>query len=184
MKKTYLITGASSGFGAELAKEALRRGNRVILCARRKDAMNAIVADYPDQALAVDLDITDNAQRQVAIAAMRERFGRIDVLANIAGRGSLGAAEEFTTAQLRDQLEINFFAAVELTRAVLPAMRAQGGGHILNLTSIGGLVASAGFGPYCASKFALEAVFVNEVVRSIMQPDGQVRLRWVTVDPD
>lgn len=85
------------------------------------------------------------------------RFGHIDVLVNVAGRGSLGAVEEFAPEQLREQMELNFFAAAELTRDVLPHMRGQGAGHILNLTSIGGLISIGGFGAYCASKFALEA---------------------------
>jgi NAD(P)-dependent dehydrogenase (short-subunit alcohol dehydrogenase family) len=156
MTKIYLITGASSGFGAELAKAALKRGDKVVLAARRTGAMEAIIEGYAENALVVALDATDEVQRKAAITAALKRFGRIDVLANIAGRGSLGAAEEFTLAQLRDQMEVNFFAAVGMTRAVLPTMRHQGGGHVLNLTSIGGLAAFAGFGPYCASKFALE----------------------------
>jgi NAD(P)-dependent dehydrogenase (short-subunit alcohol dehydrogenase family) len=92
-----------------------------------------------------------------ALAQATDRFGRIDVLANIAGRGSLGAVEEFGPEQLRAQMDVNFFAAAELTRALLPRLRAQGSGHILNLTSIGGLISIGGFGAYCASKFALEA---------------------------
>jgi NAD(P)-dependent dehydrogenase (short-subunit alcohol dehydrogenase family) len=170
MSKTYLITGASSGFGAELAKAALNRGDRVVLAARRKETLDAIVKGYPDSALAVPLDATDEAQRKACVSAALERFGRIDVLANIAGRGSLGAAEEFTLAQLRDQLEVNFFAAAEMTRAVLPTMRHQGSGHILNLTSIGGLAAYPGFGPYCASKFALEGW--SEALRTEVAPFG------------
>jgi NAD(P)-dependent dehydrogenase (short-subunit alcohol dehydrogenase family) len=170
MTKTYFITGASSGFGAALAEAALQRGNRVVAAARRREELGALVAANPERAFAVALDITDDAQRQAAVAAALEHFGRIDVLANIAGRGSLGAAEAFTLAQSRDQMEVNFFAAAELTRAVLPAMRQQGSGHILNLTSIGGLTASAGFGPYCASKFALEGW--SEALRMEVAPFG------------
>ena len=100
------------------------------------------------------------------------------MLANIAGRGSLGAVEEFAPEQLRDQLEVNFFAAAELTRAVLPVLRAQGSGHILNLTSIGGLVSIGGFGAYCASKFALEAW--SEALRDEVAPLG---IRVTIVEP-
>jgi NAD(P)-dependent dehydrogenase (short-subunit alcohol dehydrogenase family) len=107
--------------------------------------------------LAHPLDVTDARARDSGAATAVARFGRIDVLANIAGRGSLGAVEEFAPEQLRAQMELNFFAAAELTRVVLPHMRAQRGGHILNLTSIGGLISIGGFGAYCASKFALEA---------------------------
>jgi NAD(P)-dependent dehydrogenase (short-subunit alcohol dehydrogenase family) len=106
------------------------------------------------------------------------RFGRIDVLANIAGRGSLGAVEEFAPQQLRAQLEVNFFAAAELTRAVLPLMRGQGAGHVVNLTSIGGLVSIGGFGVYCAGKFALEAW--SEALRDEVAPFG---IRVTIVEP-
>jgi NAD(P)-dependent dehydrogenase (short-subunit alcohol dehydrogenase family) len=107
--------------------------------------------------LAAPLDGTDGDARKAVVAATLAKFGRIDVLANIAGRGSLGAVDEFAPEQLREQMELNFFAAAELTRDVLPHMRGQGAGHILNLTSIGGLISIGGFVAYCASKFALEA---------------------------
>lgn len=112
-------------------------------------------------------DITDAQARSTAVAHALAHFGRLDVLANIAGRGSLGAVEEFSLDQLRAQMEINFFAATELTRLVLPHMRANRSGHVLNLTSIGGLISIGGFGAYCASKFALEAwseALADEVV--------------------
>lgn len=154
--KTWFVTGASSGFGAALARAALARGDQVVLAARRAADLEALATPFGGRALPVALDVTDAAARSAAVAAAHERFGRIDVLANIAGRGSLGAAEEFSATQLREQMELNFFAAAELTRAVLPGMRAQGTGHVLQLTSIGGLIAAAGFAPYCASKYALE----------------------------
>jgi NAD(P)-dependent dehydrogenase (short-subunit alcohol dehydrogenase family) len=118
--------------------------------------LKKLASTNPDRIFALQLDVTDASQREGAVAAAIERFGRIDVLANIAGRGSLGAAEEFAPEQLREQMEVNFFAQVEMTRAALPAMRRQRSGHILQLTSVGGLAAYQGFGPYCASKFALE----------------------------
>lgn len=176
--KTYFITGASSGFGRALAEVVLARGDHAIVAARRSDALNSLVQSHPDAALALTLDVTDEASRTKAVAAALERFGHIDVLANIAGAGSLGAAEEFSPAQLRSQMEVNFFAAAELTRAVLPAMRAQGSGHILNLTSIGGLAAVGGFGPYCASKFALEGW--SEALRDEVKPLG---IRVTIVEP-
>ena len=101
--------------------------------------------------------MTDPDGRGVAVKTAISHFGRIDVLANVAGRGSLGAVEEFSAEQLRNQLDLNFFAAAELTKEVLPHMRERRSGHILNLTSIGGLISIPGFGVYCASKFALEA---------------------------
>ncbi len=155
--RVWFITGASSGFGHALALAVLDRGERAVLAARRTDRLEATAARYDGRALAVAMDVTEADARVAAIEAAIARFGRIDVLANIAGRGSLGAVEEFEEDQLRDQMELNFIAAAELTRAVLPQMRGQGSGHVLNLTSIGGLVSIGGFGVYCAAKFALEA---------------------------
>lgn len=156
MSKVYFITGASSGFGRELAEEVLERGDRAVLCARRKDELKEIAEPYGDAALVIKLDVKDGIDRESAVEKALDHFGRIDVLANIAGHGSVGAAEEFSAEQLSEQMSVNFFAATQLTRAVLPAMREQKRGHILNLTSIGGLTAGAGFSLYCASKFALE----------------------------
>jgi NAD(P)-dependent dehydrogenase (short-subunit alcohol dehydrogenase family) len=156
-ERVWFITGASSGFGQALAEAVVARGERAVVAARRLPALEALAARDEARALALPLDVTDAGARAAAVRAAIERFGRIDVLANIAGRGSLGAVEEFAPEQLRAQMDLNFFAAAELTRAVLPQMRAQGAGHILNLTSIGGLISIGGFGAYCASKFALEA---------------------------
>jgi NAD(P)-dependent dehydrogenase (short-subunit alcohol dehydrogenase family) len=155
--RIWFITGASSGFGRALAEAAVARGERVVAVARRQAMLASLAAKAPDRILALTIDITDANSRQRGIAEAIAKFGRIDVLANIAGRGSLGAVEEFSPEQLRAQMEVNFFAAAELTRAVLPQMRTQRAGHILNLTSIGGLISIGGFGAYCASKFALEA---------------------------
>lgn len=170
MARTWFITGASSGFGAALAQAVLERGDQAVLTARRKDALDAAAAGRPDNALTLALDVTDASARRDAVAAALDRFGRIDVLANIAGRGSLGAAEEFDEDQLRDQMEINFFAAAGLTRDLRPHLRARGSGHILQLTSIGGLLSVGGFGPYCASKFALEGW--SEALRDEVKPLG------------
>lgn len=155
--KVWFITGASSGFGAELARAVLARGDIAVVGARRTERLGAVVAAAPDRALAVPLDVTDAASRTAAVEAAIMHFGRIDVLANIAGRGINGAVEELSEAQLRSAFELNFFGAVELTRAVLPHLRANRSGHILNMTSICGLVAIPDLGAYCASKFALEA---------------------------
>jgi NAD(P)-dependent dehydrogenase (short-subunit alcohol dehydrogenase family) len=155
--RVWFITGASSGFGRALAEAVIGQGERAVVAARRRAALAELAAIDEERVLALPLDVTDAAARQAGVAAALARFGRIDVLANIAGRGSLGAVEEFAPEQLRAQMELNFFAAAELTRAILPAMRGRRAGHILNLTSIGGLISIGGFGAYCASKFALEA---------------------------
>lgn len=178
MERVWFITGASSGFGHALAEVALERADRAVICARRTDPLEQLASRHPDRALAVGLDVTDAVAREHAVRAAIARFGRIDVLANIAGRGSLGAAEEFSPAELREQMELNFFAASGMTRAVLPTMRAQGGGHILQLTSIGGLVAFQGFAAYCASKFALEGW--SEALRAEVNPLG---IRVTIIEP-
>ena len=156
MSKVWFITGASSGFGKELAQLVLARGDSAVLTARRLAPLQEIAAAHGDRALALQLDVTDAASRAAALQAASEKFGHIDVLANIAGAGSYGALEAFTSAQIRAQMELNFFAAAELSREVLPQMRERKSGHILNLTSIAGLVAFPGSGLYNASKFALE----------------------------
>ena len=156
MSKIYFITGASSGFGQALAEAVLERGDSAIIAARKKADLSDLASRFPDTALAVDLDITKSDQRKAALAAGVQRFGHVDVLANCAGQGSLGAAEEFSSTQLRDHLEVNFFGVVELIRECLPSMRARKSGHLVTITSIGGLVNLAGFSIYGASKFGLE----------------------------
>lgn len=156
-QKVWFITGASSGLGRELAKAALASGDIVVACARRTERLQDLVTDTGDNGLAITLDVTDSVSRAQALQAALDRFGRIDVLANVAGRGINGAAEELDIAQVRDAFEVNFFGAIELTRLVLPHMRAARSGHILNVSSIVGLVAVPDLGVYCATKFALEA---------------------------
>jgi len=170
MKKVWFITGASSGFGRELAKLVLAKGDCVILTARRLEPLQEIAAGYKDCSLALQLDVTNAEERKKALKTVTEKFGRIDVLANIAGAGSYGAIEEFSSEQIRRQMELNFFAAAEFSREVLPQMRAQGSGHILNLTSIAGLVAFPGSGLYNASKFALEGL--TEALHHEVRPFG------------
>jgi NADP-dependent 3-hydroxy acid dehydrogenase YdfG len=170
MSKVYFITGTSSGFGKALAEAALERGERVVLAARKLADVEDLAAQYKDNALAVELDVTDADERQTAIKAALDRFERVDVVANIAGVGSLGALEEFSSEQIRQQFEVNFFGVLELTREVLPTMREQKSGHILNLTSIGGLASVGGFALYCATKFAVEGF--SEALRDEVKPLG------------
>lgn len=178
MSKVYFITGTSSGFGRALAEAVLLRGDRAVLTARRTDGMADLVARYPDAALSLRMDVTRAEDRRQAVRAAEARFGCIDVLVNNAGRGSLGAAEEFTEAQLREQLELNFIACAELIRAVLPGMRARRCGHILNISSIGGRVNVGGFALYGASKFALEGY--SEALFDELRPLG---IRVTVVEP-
>jgi NAD(P)-dependent dehydrogenase (short-subunit alcohol dehydrogenase family) len=152
----WFITGCSTGFGRELAKIALDRGWRVVATARGKDRVADIVEIAPDRALAVDLDVTDQAQIDAAVAAARDRFGRIDVLVNNAGYGYQTAIEEGEDREIRDQFEANVFGLFAMTRAVLPVMREQGSGNIVNISSVGGLVGFPASGYYSATKHAVE----------------------------
>jgi NAD(P)-dependent dehydrogenase (short-subunit alcohol dehydrogenase family) len=152
--RVWFITGASSGFGRALADAALERGDSVAAAARRTDSL--AYADEHERGHAIALDVTNAAQREAAIADALERFGRIDVLVNNAGRTQVGAIEETTDEELRSLFDLHFFAPAALTRAVLPHMRRQGGGAIVQMSSVGGQVTAPGFGAYCATKFALE----------------------------
>lgn len=155
-RKVWFITGASSGLGKSLAEAAIAAGHDVVVTARRLERLRALAHGHEDHVLPLAMDVTDAAARDAAVAATLARFGRIDVLANVAGRGVVGACEEFAPDQLRQQMELNFFAAAEMSRAVLPHMRKQQSGNIITVSSIAGLVAMNAAGPYCAAKFAIE----------------------------
>lgn len=156
MSKVYFITGTSSGFGRSLAEVVLERGDKVVLTARKTETVADLANEYQDDALAVRLDVTNADERREAVKTALEKFGRIDVLVNNAGQGSLGAVEEFSSEQIRHQFEVNCFGVIETTREILPVMKKQKSGHILNITSIGGLASMGGFAVYCATKFAVE----------------------------
>jgi NAD(P)-dependent dehydrogenase (short-subunit alcohol dehydrogenase family) len=152
--RVWLITGASSGFGRAIADEALARGDSVVATSRRTDSLDDLSGGERSHVIA--LDVKDAAQRSRAVAESLERFGRIDVLVNNAGRTQVGAVEETTDEELRDLFDLHFFAPAALTRTVLPSMRAQGRGAIVQMSSVGGQTTAPGFGAYCATKFALE----------------------------
>jgi NAD(P)-dependent dehydrogenase (short-subunit alcohol dehydrogenase family) len=143
--RVRLITGASSGFGREIAKAALDRGDRVVATSRRGGSIEGL--DEGERLALVPLDVTQERQRTAAVDATIERFGRIDVLVNNAGRTQVGAVEETMDAELRDLFDLHFFAPVELTKAVLPQMRKQGGGAIVQMSSVGGQVTAPGSAP-------------------------------------
>jgi NAD(P)-dependent dehydrogenase (short-subunit alcohol dehydrogenase family) len=155
-ERVWLITGTSSGFGRAIADAALARGERVVATARRVESL-ADLAEH-ERAHLVALDVTDGGQREAAVAEAIERFGRIDVLVNNAGRTQVGAVEETTDEELRYLFDLHFFAPAALTRAVLPHMRRQGSGAIVQMSSVGGQTTAPGFGAYCATKFALEGL--------------------------
>jgi NAD(P)-dependent dehydrogenase (short-subunit alcohol dehydrogenase family) len=176
--RVWFITGASSGFGRSIADEALARGEKVVATARRPDALDDLAGTARDRVLVQKLDVIDAAHRQSAIDAALERFGRVDVLVNNAGRTQVGAVEETTEEELRALFELHFFAPASLTAAVLPVMRAQGSGAIVQMSSVGGQVTAAGFGVYCATKFALEGL--TETLAEEVAPFG---IRCMIVEP-
>ena len=154
--KVWFITGVSSGFGRELAKEAAAKGDTVVGTVRKKEQLQPFTNIAPGLTFAYLLDVTEAGDVKSTVREVVEKFGRIDVLVNNAGFGFLGAIEEVTTAEVRDVMETNFFGALHVTQAVLPYMRAQHSGHILQISSVAGFRATQGFGVYNASKFALE----------------------------
>ncbi|MDB5196812.1 MAG: short-chain dehydrogenase/reductase [Flaviaesturariibacter sp.] len=158
MSKVWLITGCSTGFGRELAKEVLAGGGKVGVAARKTEDVADIVSPYPDTSLAVKLDVTKADEIASSVAQTLERFGRIDVLVNNAGIGYFGAIEESEEAEVRRMFDINVFGLANMTKAVLPHMRKQRSGHIVNVASIGGLVGFPGVGFYNATKFAVDGL--------------------------
>ncbi|NHC44260.1 SDR family oxidoreductase [Motilibacter aurantiacus] len=154
--RTWLITGTSRGFGREWAEAALRRGDRVVATARDTGSLQGLQEAYGDAVLALPLDVTDRTAAFATVDRAFEHFGRVDVVVNNAGYGQFGMIEELSEAELRDQIETNVFGALWVTQAALPHLRAQGGGHILQVSSIGGISAFPNIGAYHASKWALE----------------------------
>ncbi len=152
----WFITGCSTGFGLELAKLVLGRGWRAVVTARDAGRVASLVEGAGDRGLPLGLDVTDQGQVEAGVAAALERYGRIDVLVNNAGYGYQASAEEGVEAEIRAQFDANVFGLFALTRAVLPTMRAQKSGHVINITSVAGLVGFPGSGYYAASKHAVE----------------------------
>ena len=158
MSKTIFITGASRGFGKLWAEALLQRGDNVVATARDLSALDDLVSTYGDNILALQLDVNDRNADFASIQKAKEHFGSIDVLINNAGYGLFGAIEEMTEKEARDQMETNFFGLLWLSQAVLPIMRAQGQGHIIQLSSVLGLISRPVLGLYAASKFAVEGL--------------------------
>ena len=154
----WFITGCSTGFGRELARQVLERGWRAVLTARRPEQVADLADGHGDRALALRLDVTDRDDVRNAVKAAEDRFGRVDVLVNNAGYGYLAAIEEGEDEAVRAQFETNVFGLVALTQAVLPGMRGRRRGHVVNVSSIGGLVSFAATGFYHATKYAVEGL--------------------------
>jgi NAD(P)-dependent dehydrogenase (short-subunit alcohol dehydrogenase family) len=176
--KVWFITGASSGFGDAFARYALADGDSVVATARDPARLAPLVKLAPDRVLAQRLDVARPGEATVAVQAAVERFGRLDLVINNAGYGVVGAVEETPDAELRALLDTNFFGAAEVIRAVLPALRAQRGGAIVNISSMGGQMSFAGFGAYSASKFALEGL--SEALAAEVAPFG---IKVLIVEP-
>lgn len=156
--KVWIITGAARGFGLEISRAALASGDTVVATVRnRPEELAARLGNHPRLHVAL-LDIADEAQARQVAADTVARFGRIDVLVNNAGAGLLSAVEEATDEEVRRNYEVNVFGLLKVTRAVLPHLRSQRSGHIINFSSVGGLSASAGWGLYCSTKFAVEGL--------------------------
>ncbi|WP_410566570.1 oxidoreductase [Amycolatopsis sp. cmx-4-61] len=168
--RVWLITGCSAGFGREIALAALAAGDRVLATARRPETLADLRERGGDRIRTAALDVTDAGQVDAAVQTALEAFGRIDVVVNNAGNGSVGAVEELTMDELRALMEVMFFGAVAVTKAVLPHLRAQGSGTVVQLSSMGGQVSPPGFGAYCAAKFALEGI--SEALAAEVAPFG------------
>ena len=158
MAKTWFITGSSRGFGREWTEAALERGDHVAATARDVSLLTPLVERYGDAVLPVRLDVTDRVAVQEAVQRAHSHFGSLDIAVNNAGYGHFGMVEELNEDDLRAQMETNFFGAIWVTQAVLPLMRAQRSGRILQVTSEGGVRAFPGIGAYHASKWALEGL--------------------------
>lgn len=170
MPKTWLITGSSRGLGRALAEAVLASGDNLLATARRPRELNDLAARFSDRLVVRPLDVTDFAAACRAVEAAVEAFGRLDVVANVAGYGNLGAIEDTTIDDFRAQIETNLFGAINLSKAAIPVLRDQGSGHIITFSSIGGRRGSTGRAPYSAAKFGVEGF--SEVMATELAPLG------------
>lgn len=185
MSKVFFLTGSSRGLGRQIAEAALGAGHRLVATARRPEALAGLVTSYGDRVLAVPLDVADAAAAEAAVAAGLEAFGRLDVVVNNAGYANLASVEDITGADFRAQVETNLFGVVNVTKAVLPVLRRQGGGRIIQVSSVGGRMATAGLSAYQAAKWAVggfSEVLAKEVAPlgikvTILEPGG-MQTEW------
>ncbi|HEX2131649.1 MAG TPA: SDR family NAD(P)-dependent oxidoreductase [Actinophytocola sp.] len=176
--KVWFVTGASRGFGRIWTEAALRRGDLVAATARDPRTLDDLVTTHGDALLPLRLDVTDRDAVFEAVRRTADRFGRLDVVVNNAGYGHFGAVEELTEAEIRAQMETNFFGALWVLQAALPIMREQGSGHLVNVTSEGGVRAYPGIGAYHASKWALEGLS-----ESLVKEVRNLGIRVTNVEP-
>ncbi|KQV82043.1 oxidoreductase [Rhizobium sp. Root1220] len=175
--RVWFITGASRGFGALIAQEALNAGDAVVATARNPQGLHEKFGNHANL-LPMALDVTDEASAHKAAELAVKRFGKIDILLNNAGFGLLGAVEEATTDEIEKLYATNVFGLLKVTRAVLPHMRRQRSGHVINISSIGGYVSHAGWGVYCSTKFAVEGL--TEALAAEVAPLG---IKATVVEP-
>jgi NAD(P)-dependent dehydrogenase (short-subunit alcohol dehydrogenase family) len=178
MSKTWFITGATRGLGADIATAALKAGDRVVATGRQRAAVSDRLGPDSDRLLSLALDVSDAAQATAAVAAAIERFGAIDVLVNNAGYGHIGYFEEASAADIEAQYATNVFGLFNVTRAALPAMRAARGGHVFNLSSTAGMRGIAAGSLYCSTKFAVEGF--SEALAQELEPFG---IRVTIIEP-
>jgi len=168
--KVWFITGTSSGFGRSLAEEVLKTGDRVVATARKPETVKDLEKQYPGQVLAVKLDVTKRAQIDAAVQKAVATFKRIDVLVNNAGYGLMGAIEDVSDASVKRIFDTNVFGLMHVTQAILPVMRKQRSGHVLNISSVVGQLAFPMTGIYCATKHTVEAI--SEALSMEIAPFG------------
>jgi NAD(P)-dependent dehydrogenase (short-subunit alcohol dehydrogenase family) len=177
-EKTWFITGTTTGLGREWATTALDRGDRVAATARNVDRIKDVAETYGERLLPIALDVSDRPGVFEAVARAHRHFGRLDVVVNNAGYGQYGMVEELSEQEMRHQLDTNLFGAVWVTQAVLPFLREQGSGHILQISSVGGLMSGPSLGIYHASKWALEGLS-----ESLAQEVRDFGIRVTIVEP-
>ncbi|ROO87662.1 NADP-dependent 3-hydroxy acid dehydrogenase YdfG [Actinocorallia herbida] len=185
MSRTWLITGSSRGLGRAIAQAVLEAGDDLVATARRIGPLNDLAERYGDRVRLVTLDVTDPEDSRQAVKAAVEAFGRLDVVVNNAGYADVASIEDMTDKAFRDQVDVNLFGVVNVTRAALPVMREQGGGHILQISSVGGRVGGPGLGAYQAAKWAVggfSEVLAKEVahlgIKVTVAEPGAMRTDW------
>ncbi|MEW5810567.1 MAG: SDR family NAD(P)-dependent oxidoreductase [Actinomycetota bacterium] len=184
-EKVLLVSGSSRGLGRHIVERALAAGHTVVAGVRATGALDALTARYPDRLVVVPLDVTNDAQVRDAVATAVERFGRLDVLVNNAGYANIAAIEDVDFSDFTEQIDANFFGVVRLTRAVLPVMRAQRSGHIIQISSVGGRLTRPGLAAYQSAKWAVtgfSGVLAGEVAPfgiavTVLEPGG-MRTDW------
>ncbi|KAF1033652.1 MAG: NADP-dependent 3-hydroxy acid dehydrogenase YdfG [Pseudomonas sp.] len=185
MSQIWFITGSSRGLGRSLTVAALRAGHRVVATARNPKQLDELVAEYGDAIYPLALDVTDNAQVVQAVEAAVKHFGRLDVVINNAGYGDLASVEDVTLEDFKAQIDTNFYGVVHVSKAVVPVLRAQGSGHIFQVSSLGGRIGMAGLGAYQSAKWAVggfSTVLAQEVAPfgvkiTVLEPGG-MRTDW------